>query len=142
MRIYLSVPMISNRQIATASVMARAIRDAGHEVASPWVLGPVVAHDPKVLNIFERDMQGAEQSDAILADVSQPSIGVGIELMAAYKAGKRIIVVAKDGSAVSKMLLHMDGKEVLEFRSEDDLYAKLIDLLRRPRSLHDRSGKL
>lgn len=123
--------MIANRQQARALTMARAIRDAGHEVASPWVLGPLEGHNPEVLNIFERDMRGAEESDAIVADVSQPSTGVGMELMAAYKAGRRVIVVARAGSTVSKMLLHMDPKEMLEFEDEEDLYTRLLDLLRR-----------
>ena len=130
MRIYLSVPMIVNRDSSTAAVMAKAIRDSGNVVSSPWVLGPIEAHDLKVLNIFERDMRGAEESDAILADVSSPSTGVGMELMAAFKAGKKIIVAAKAGSTVSRMLLQMDGKQSIEFEDQADLYAKLLPILR------------
>jgi 2'-deoxynucleoside 5'-phosphate N-hydrolase len=129
LRIYLSVPMIANRNTAIASMMAKAISDSGNEVSSPWVLGPIEAHNPVSLNIFARDMRGAENSDAILADVSNPSIGVGMELMAAYKAGRRVIVVAKEGSKVSRMLLHMDRKESIEFKDEEDLYGKLVRLL-------------
>jgi len=113
--------------------MARAIRDAGHEVSSPWVLGPIEGQSPGVVNIFERDMRGAEESDAIVADVSQPSTGVGMELMAAYKAHRRIIVVARRGVVVSRMLEHMGAKEVVEFEDEDDLYEKLVALLRKRR---------
>lgn len=109
--------------------MARAIRDSGHEVSSPWVLGRIEGQTPDVLNIFERDMRGAEESDAIVADVTSPSIGVGMELMAAYKAGRKIIVVAKEGSTVSHMLLHMDGKQHIEFKDEQDLYEQLVGLL-------------
>lgn len=129
MRVYLSVPMIANRSSSVAMCMAKAIRDAGHEVTSPWVLGPIETHNPLILNIFERDMRGAEESDAIVADVTSPSTGVGMELMAAYKAGRRVIVVAREGSTVSRMLLHMDGKQTLEFRDEEDLYSKLLSLL-------------
>jgi len=129
LRIYLSVPMIANRNAAIAMTMARAITDSGNEVSSPWVLGPIEAHNPTTLNIFERDMHGAEESDAILADVSSPSIGVGMELMAAYKAGRKVIVVAKEGSTVSRMLLHMGQKESLEFKDGEDLYVKLLRLL-------------
>jgi hypothetical protein len=129
LRIYLSVPMIANRSQTIALAMARAIKDAGHEVTSPWVLGPVEAHNPKVLNIFDRDMRGAEESDAIVADVTSPSIGVGMELMAAYKAGRKIIVSAREGSTLSRMLLHMDGKQMIEFKDEEDLYEKLLSLL-------------
>jgi cysteine synthase len=130
LRIYLSVPMIANRNSAIASTMAKAIADSGNEVSSPWVLGPIETLHPGAVNIFERDMRGAEESDAIVADVSSPSIGVGMELMAAYKAGRKVIVVAKEGSTVSRMLLHMGGTERLEFRDEGDLYTKLLRLLR------------
>ena len=129
MRVYLSVPMIANRTPSVALSMARAIRDSGHEISSPWVLGPVEGYAPDVVNIFERDMRGAEKSDAIVADVTSPSIGVGMELMAAYKAGRKIIVAAKEGSTVSHMLLHMDGKEHIEFKDEQDLYEKLMGVL-------------
>ena len=131
--------MIANRDGAVASVMAKAIEDSGNEISSPWVLGPIEAHSPAVLNIFDRDMRGAEESDAIVADVSSPSIGVGMELMAAYKAGRKVIVVARGGSTISRMLLHMDGKEMVEFEGEADLYAKLLKLLA-PLASHQPSG--
>ena len=121
--------MIANRNASIASTMARAISDSGNEISSPWVLGPIEAHNPAALNVFQRDMRGAEESDAILADVSSPSVGVGMEVMAAYKAGRKVIVVSREGSTVSRMLLHMDRKESLEFKDEEDLYAKLIRLL-------------
>lgn len=129
-KIYLSVPMITNRSLGRANVIAKAIRDSGHEVASPWVLGPVETKDPGVVNVFQRDRLGVENSDATLADVSQPSTGVGMEIMAAYKARRRIILVAKRGSVVSGMLLHMEGKELVEFEDDDDLYEKVLERLR------------
>jgi 2-iminobutanoate/2-iminopropanoate deaminase len=129
LRLYLSVPMIANRSTSVASTMAKAIGDSGHEVTSPWVLGPIEPLDHKTLNIFERDRRGAEESDAIVADVSSPSIGVGMELMAAYKAGKKVIVVFREGSTVSRMLLHMQGLQSLEFKDEEDLYSKLTRML-------------
>ena len=128
MKIYLSVPMIANRALERARVLERAIKDCGHELTSPWVLGPI-EYSTGSVNVFERDRRGAENSDAILADVSEPSTGVGMEIMAAYKAGKRIITVAKKGSRVSNMLMHMDGREIVEFEDNEELYAKLSNLL-------------
>jgi len=123
--------MIANRQIERAKVMARAIRDAGHEVASPWVLGPIEGQDPRVPDIFKRDLLGAESSDITIAEVSLPSTGVGMELMAAHKAGKKIVIAFRKGSTVSRMLLHMEGKEVVEFEDESQLYNQLVSVLRR-----------
>jgi nucleoside 2-deoxyribosyltransferase len=131
LKVYLSVPMIANRTLERARVLERAIKDSGHEVSSPWVLGPIETSSGGV-NIFDRDRRGAENSDAILADVSEPSTGVGMEIMAAYKAKKRVIVVAKRGNRVSQMLMHMDGKELVEFEDNDELYKKLLELLGSP----------
>lgn len=129
MRVYLSVPMVLNRELGRAGTMAKAIRDAGHVVSSPWVLGPLEKQDPSVLNVFDRDMKGAETSDVLVADVSRPSIGVGMEIMAAYKANRRIILVAKKGTMVSRMLLHMDGKETIGFETERQIYDGLLKAL-------------
>ena len=123
MRIYLSVPIIANRNLARTQVMARAIADSGHEVSSPWVLGETGGRTS--VNVFNRDREGVENSDAIVADVSLPSTGVGIEVMAAHNLGRRVIVVAKKGSVVSKMLGHMEPKEAVEFEEDADLYDKL-----------------
>jgi 2'-deoxynucleoside 5'-phosphate N-hydrolase len=130
LKVYLSVPMISNRALDRAKLMAKAIADSGNEVSSPWVLGAIEHHDPAVTNIFHRDRIGAETSDAIVADVTDPSVGVGMEIMAAYKARKRIVVVAKKGRIVSRMLEHMDGKELLEYEDEKDIYDGLVRLLK------------
>ncbi|MDV3277537.1 MAG: hypothetical protein LYZ69_03600 [Nitrososphaerales archaeon] len=139
MKIYLSVPMIANRTLSRANILAKAIRDSGHEVASPWVLGPV-EKDSVAVNVFQRDRLGVENSDATLADVSQPSTGVGMEIMAAYKARKRIILVAKKGSILSRMLLHMEGKELVEFEDDEDLYEKVLKQLKTSPGMAGRPG--
>lgn len=131
MKVYLSVPMIANRALPRAQLMARAIREAGYEVSSPWVLGPIENADPSVVNVFRRDMEGAEGCDILVADVTEPSVGVGMEIMAAYKAGRRVILVAKKGKVTSRMLSHMDGKETVEYDRDEDAYEGLRRLLGR-----------
>jgi len=121
--------MIANRALGRAQLMAKAIEDAGHRVTSPWVLGPIEHANPSVVNVFQRDKQGAEECDILVADVSEPSIGVGMEIMAAYKMGRRVIVVMKKGKVTSRMIQHMDKKEVVEFETEDELYSGLRGIL-------------
>lgn len=121
--------MILNKERERARTLAKAIVDSGNEVSSPWVLDSLEGHNPSAVNVFRRDRQGVEDSDMIVADVSQPSIGVGMEVMAAYYEGKRIVVVMRRGSIVSGMLLHMDRKETVEFSSDEDLYSNLKCLL-------------
>lgn len=123
--------MIANRSLTRANILAGAIRDSGHEITSPWVLGPVEKAGPEALNIFERDKGGVERSDAIVADVTEPSVGVGMEIMAAHKAGKRVILVAKQGKVTSAMLRHMERKEMVEYDEESEIYEKLRGVLLR-----------
>jgi hypothetical protein len=131
LKVYLSVPMIANRALKRANVMAMAIKDAGHNVSSPWVLGPIENPNPNITNVFQRDLTGSESSDILVADVSQPSIGVGMEIMAAYKAGKRIILVSRKGNPTSRMLQHMEKKETIEFEKEDEIYPALVKALKK-----------
>ncbi len=130
MKVYLSVPMIANRALGRAQLMARAIEDSGHQVTSPWVLGPIEKTAAHTVDVFRRDMHGAEDCDVIVADVTEPSIGVGMEIMAAYKAGRRVVLVAKKGNVASRMLLHMDGKEILEYEEDSQVYEGLRALLK------------
>ena len=125
--------MIANRALDRANLMAKAIRDSGHEVTSPWVLGPLEGSKPSDLNIFERDKNGVERSDAIVADVTDPSIGVGMEIMAAHKSGKKVVVVVKRGKMTSGMLLHMQPKVTVEYDDESEIYAKLCGVLKKAR---------
>jgi 2'-deoxynucleoside 5'-phosphate N-hydrolase len=132
LKVYLSVPMILNRSLARANLMAKAIQDSGHEITSPWVLGPIEKGKPEELNIFERDRGGVEHSDAIVADVTEPSIGVGMEIMAAHKAGKKVFLVSKKGAPTSGMLRHMPSKVTVEYDDDSDVYDKLRRALLSP----------
>lgn len=129
MDVYLSVPMIANRALERAKLMAKAIEDSGNRVSSPWVLGPIENPNPAATNVFERDREATERSGAIVADVTEPSIGVGMELMAAHKAGRRVILVAKKGKVTSRMLMHMQPKEVVEYDDEREIYDGVRRLL-------------
>ncbi len=121
--------MIANRALARAKLMARAIEDSGHEVTSPWVLGPIERSGSAEVNVFQRDRNGAEQCDILVADVSEPSIGVGMEIMAAYKMGRRVVLVLKKGRVTSRMLMHMDKKETLEYEEDGEVYGALRRIL-------------
>lgn len=110
--------------------MAKAIRDSGNVVASPWNLDPMEVSTPSALNVFDRDRTGSENADVMVADVTSPSTGVGMEVMAAYKAGRRIILVSQKGRRISTMLEDMDRKERLEYAEESEIYEGLLRMLR------------
>ena len=122
--------MVSNRSIGRAQLMAKAIRDSGNVVASPWNLDPSEVSCPGKVNVFDRDMTGSENADLMVADVTDPSTGVGMEVMAAYKAGRRIILVSRRGRRVSRMLEDMDRKKKLEYAEESEIYEGLLRMLK------------
>jgi len=129
MKVYLAVPLVSNRNISRTKLMAKAIRDAGHEVASPWNLDPMEVSIPSSVNVFQRDRSGSMMADLLVADVTDPSTGVGMEIMAAYGAGKRVIIVSKKGKRISTMLEDMDGKQWLQYGEESEVYDGLVRML-------------
>ncbi len=126
MRVYLAVPLISHRSLSRTKLMAAAIQAAGHEVASPWNLEPTEVARPSAANIFDRDRKGSEAAEVMVADATHPSTGVGMEIMAAYKAGRRIIIVSKRGRRISKMLEDMDRKAWIQYGSSSELYDSLL----------------
>jgi len=129
MRAYLSVPIIANRSVDTARLMAEAIKDAGHELVSPWVLTDGEARPSSSINIFLRDKSAIERCDLIVADVSRPSTGVGMEVMAAFIAKKRIVLVAEVGSRITRMLTDMKEAEWVHFTDGGSLVKGLKEKL-------------
>ena len=129
MKVYLAVPIIANRSLERARLIAETIAKCGLEVSSPWVLGPGEPREGSPINVFQRDKQGAEKCDILVADVTLPSIGVGMEIMAAYQSRRRIIVVQKRGAITSNMLNQMDRKQVVEFDDDASLVAGLESAL-------------
>jgi len=86
-KIYLAVPIINYYNQDLTKRLADLILELGFELSSPWVLsGMDVDISPK--EVFVRDTMGVKSSDIILAEVSKPSHGVGMEIMLAYMEGK------------------------------------------------------
>jgi len=102
------------------------IEELGLEVISKWVTS-MDTITPR--EVFLRDIKSIEKSDVIIADVSEPSHGVGMELMYAFLKGKEIIVTVKAGSKVSYMILGMPNVKVIWYNSFDDLKVKLRKVL-------------
>lgn len=74
--------------------------------------------------IFERDTGWLRESDIIVAEVTQPSLGVGYEIALGESLGIRIICLFKQKSGnLSAMIKGNKKLEVLEYTSVDELPA-------------------
>jgi len=124
-RVYLSVPIIANRDTRTALEMAGVIKSAGHELISPWVLREDPNGGLNAAGVFERDTNAVRRCDTIVADVSIPSHGVGMEVMLAHTLGKEVICVYRQGTRLSWMIRGLPGAVLVEFKDGRDLREKL-----------------
>lgn len=55
-------------------------------------------------DVYERDVKWILESNALIAEVSVPSHGVGYEIGFALNAGKPVLCLLQDGCKVSKMI--------------------------------------
>jgi len=80
-------------------------------------------------DVYERDVTWIREADALIAEVSVPSHGVGYEIGFALNTGKQVLCLLQTGRKVSKMIsgnphpnlqvkIYKDSKEAIEFSRE------------------------
>lgn len=132
-RVYLAVPIIAGRDLVLARGIAEVLARLGHEVVSTWVLKEDADLSLSPQRVFERDVNGVEECDVLVAEVSTPSHGVGMEIMLAHTLGKPVVGLHRPGIRLSRMLRGMPGIVLLEYRSEE-MIERLLKALDESRS--------
>jgi nucleoside 2-deoxyribosyltransferase len=69
-------------------------------------------------DVYERDAEWVRNCDALIAEVSVPSHGVGYEIAFALAHGKPVLCIAESTRRVSKMIT---GNSALRFEVYSDL---------------------
>src|SRR5216117_256840 len=75
--------------------------------------------------IYERDIRWLLECDLVIAEVSIPSLGVGVEVATAQHLGKSIICLCRTDVALSAMIEGNPGLRVIRYGDE----AELMNLL-------------
>ena len=88
-------------------IITKALTDDSHYVptahlADSGVMALEAVIDP--LEVYSRDVTWIRGSDALIAEVSAPSHGVGYEIGFALGLGKPVLALYEDGRKVSKMI--------------------------------------
>ena len=108
MNIYFACSITGGRQFEPVyQAIIAALSEDGHEVPTAHLADSGVKAIEAVVNprqVFERDVNWIESCDALVAEVSTPSHGVGYEIAFALSLGKPVLCVYQEGQAVSKML--------------------------------------
>lgn len=87
--------------------------------------------DKPLDEIFKRDVAWVREADVIVAEVTQPSLGVGYELGLAEGLGKRVVCLCRpvEGRRLSAMVAGNTYFTVVEYKTFSELQEKLQTLL-------------
>ena len=124
-RVFLSGSIRGGRRlVGTYRFMADVMLSAGVEVLSEHVARKTVFDDESGMSeqeIFMRDMDGIQQCDCLVAEVSVPSVGVGYEICYAVGLEKPVLCVYERDSNVSAMVLGNRGVVAQSYGGPDEL---------------------
>jgi nucleoside 2-deoxyribosyltransferase len=116
MDIYFSCSLTGGRQDQpTYAALVAHLQGAGHHVLTAHLADPAVMAADGGLDavaVFERDTAWLRASDAVIAEVSTPSHGVGFELAYALERGKPMLCLSRRGVRVSKMITGIRAPQV------------------------------
>jgi nucleoside 2-deoxyribosyltransferase len=108
MNIYFACSITGGRAYeAVYQEFARTLLAEGHEVPTAHLAESNVMALERVINpreVYDRDVTWIRACDALIAEVSVPSHGVGYEIGFALGEGKQVLCLAQAGIAVSKMI--------------------------------------
>ena len=132
LNLYFACSLTGGRQDEWAyGVIVTHLERAGHEIPTAHLADPDVMELEKVsaaAEIYERDTQWIRGCNALIAEVSTPSHGVGYEIAYALGLSKPVLCCYQEGVTVSKMILGNDsrGLTIKSYRNEDEL-RELLD---------------
>ena len=108
MNIYFACSITGGREFEPVyQAITAALLADGHTVPTAHLAGAdVKALEAVVLpgDVYERDITWIRQCDALVAEVSTPSHGVGYEIAYALGQGKPVLCLYREGQPVSKMI--------------------------------------
>ncbi|HVN55617.1 MAG TPA: nucleoside 2-deoxyribosyltransferase [Anaerolineaceae bacterium] len=112
MNVYFSCSITGGRQDeAVYTAIVAALLERGHEVPTAILASPEVLDLERVVSpreVYHRDIAWVEGCDALVAEVSTPSHGVGYEIAYALTLGKPVLCCYRSDVRVSKMITGND----------------------------------
>jgi nucleoside 2-deoxyribosyltransferase len=135
MKIYFSCSLTGGRRDEAAyRLIVDQLQAMGHMVLTAHLAHPQVMQEERTVDpaeVYRRDVNWIEECQALVAEVSTPSHGVGYEIALALQRGKPVLCLYREGVPVSKMITGNDsaGLELHAYRQEAAIPAMLQDYL-------------
>jgi hypothetical protein len=139
MKIYFSGSIAGGRKyLTTYQKMVGCIRELGHTVLTEHIIHPRVLDLEKRYiprEIYTRDIQWIEECDCMIAEVSNPSLGVGYEICYALRINKPVLCLYEKGIFLTRMLVGNTSKglAVKEYDAEErwkDWITRFLQMLK------------
>ena len=81
--------------------------------------------------IYERDLYWIKESDIVVAEVTQPSLGVGYEIGKAEEHEKKILCLYRENNKrISAMISGNENLATLKYNTLDELFKNIKDFFR------------
>jgi 2'-deoxynucleoside 5'-phosphate N-hydrolase len=137
MQIYFAASIAGGRgYLNTYQKMAEFIKQQGHAILTEHIVSPNVWHLESKLSpeqIYTRDIQWLSQADLLIAEVSNPSLGVGYEIGYALSLSKPVLCLFHQDVLLSRMILGntRPGLQVLSYNRPEDWQKSINRFLER-----------
>jgi hypothetical protein len=121
--VYLSAPIIKkvSRRNDFCTRVVTTLENLGLTVFAPQFLGPADSEE-----VYRRDVHKLLMCDFLIAEVSSPSLGVGMEIMLAIEHMKPVLMFFHgDVESLSKMIRGADGKVLIEYSDLREVEEKI-----------------
>jgi len=135
MKIYFACSITGGREFeAVYQAIVRALAEAGHQVPTAHLAESGVGAVEAVLDpheVYARDVAWIRECEALIAEVSVPSHGVGYEIGFALGEQKPVLALYQHGHKVSKMITgNPDGRLLVKsYRDADEALEMLGEFL-------------
>jgi nucleoside 2-deoxyribosyltransferase len=135
MNIYFACSITGGRDFESIyRAITSALLSDGHEVPTAHLAdSKVKVFEGQVLprEIYERDTAWIRTCEALVAEVSTPSHGVGYEVAYALNLGKPVLCVYREGQPISKMLSGNSHPtiSVISYRDSEEAIAVIRSFL-------------
>jgi 2'-deoxynucleoside 5'-phosphate N-hydrolase len=108
MNLYFACSVTGGREYEPVyQALIQALLADGHQIPTAHLADSGVVElelSVRASDVYARDTEWIAGADALIAEVSVPSHGVGYEIGYALQAGKRVLCLAHDQRRISKMI--------------------------------------
>jgi len=122
--VYLAAPLVNNRDNLLTLAIYKILKNARCEIVSEWVLWDDPNPNLNPEEVYQRDYQAIESCDLFVAEISNPSIGVGMEIMLAKTLGKKILCLYNQ-TPISNFLKGTPNVKILFYSNLNELKIKI-----------------